>query len=139
MTYYGDLNDVKYSAIRDMEKYLPFALFTAEDVYFYSHYAKKKSFSKKESKIPFYFIGAFILIIIVAGLSLSGIISTNNKNISANNTSVSSSTQSKISTTSTNNTTVDNQNTECKTATEWDLITKKMPFMLNNNDNLLVW
>lgn len=83
MDYYGALNDVKYTAIRDMEKYLPIQIFNAEDIYFYSDYKKKRSFSKKEKIIPLIFIAVFLAIMLIAvytltsGISLSSVNNTN--------------------------------------------------------------
>lgn len=65
LKYYRDLCDVKYTAIRDMEKYLPIFIFNFEDIYFYSRYNDEKSFSKKESNIPLIFGIALVLIILI--------------------------------------------------------------------------
>ena len=96
--YYGELNDVKYSAIRSMEKYLPFAVMTAEDIYFYSNYEESKSFSKRESKIPFYFQIAFAAIAIVASLFLIVSLCKPNNTLS-NNAKTNSTVNSSVATT----------------------------------------
>lgn len=67
---YGRLNDIKYSAIRDMEKYLPVQYFNAETVYFYDNYISQKSFSGSEKRIPIYFCVTFILIAVMTVGSL---------------------------------------------------------------------
>ena len=64
INYYGKLNAYKYSAIRKMEKYLPVLMFNTEDVFFYSEYRNKRSFSKKERRIPALFFIAFLGIVI---------------------------------------------------------------------------
>ena len=96
--YYGDLNDVKYTAIRSMEKYLPFAVMTAEDIYFYSNYEESKSFSKRESKIPYYFQIAFATIAIVASLFLIVSLCKPNSTLS-NNANTNSTVNSSVATT----------------------------------------
>ncbi|WP_405375954.1 hypothetical protein [Pseudobutyrivibrio sp.] len=80
MEYYGDLNDVKYTAIRDMEKYLPMQVFNAEDIYFYSDYKNKRSFSEKEKQIPMIFIIVFLVIMLTAAYTLSVGVNSSNTN-----------------------------------------------------------
>lgn len=77
MKHYGELNDIKYSAVREIEKYLPVQYFNAEDIYFYDNYNKRKSFSGSESKIPIIFIAFFIVIPIITAVWLYGFKSSN--------------------------------------------------------------
>ena len=81
--YYGELNDIKYSAVRDMEKHLPVQYFNAEDVYFYDNYISRKSFSKRERNIPICFLGVFVLLTIIAGVRLCSL-QNNSSNVKKN-------------------------------------------------------
>ena len=70
---YRDLNDTKYSIIRKIERLLPITVFSSEYTEYYNKNNEDKSFSKRERNVPFYFIGAFVLIALVALISLAKI------------------------------------------------------------------